>query len=268
MKVKKLIEKVVVVASVMMISGMFMTNTKVVMAAETMQEQEVYTIEAGSGNEAIAELENAKESYTQNIEINCDKEGVVQEVMLYDRNRLLDFGCYTYKDYIYMCGRKRYQYTSKKLNIFYSVDTNQEVLIDQFMEQTAPALVGESDYETICNVHDYICNWVTYDYDTMEGKSANYSLYSAIFQHKTVCSGYAKFFQKFMEVMNIESYIVCSREQNHAWNIVKLDGTWYHVDCTWDDSNDVISRKYFLKGSNGLVNTPAWKYKNIGNIVL
>ena len=21
----------------------------------------------------------------------------------------------------------------------------------------------------------------------------------------------------------------------HAWNQVKVDGTWYYIDCTWDD---------------------------------
>ena len=24
----------------------------------------------------------------------------------------------------------------------------------------------------------------------------------------------------------------------HTWNAMKLDGEWYQVDCTWDDSND------------------------------
>lgn len=23
----------------------------------------------------------------------------------------------------------------------------------------------------------------------------------------------------------------------HAWNLVKIDGNWYHVDTTWEDGN-------------------------------
>ena len=31
--------------------------------------------------------------------------------------------------------------------------------------------------------------------------------------------------------------------QAHAWNLVNLDGAWYHFDATWDDPlPDVIGR--------------------------
>lgn len=268
MNVKRLMTKVIVTVGVIIFSSAMETDTRVVMAAETLQGQEVYRIEASSSVDAIVELENAKESYAQTIDMNCDKEGVVQEVMAFERNRVTDFGYYTYKDYIYSYSGKRYLYTSKNLKISYEVDKNQEVLIDSFIEQTVPALLGETDYETICKVHDYICNWVTYDYETYEGRAENYSAYNAIFEKKTVCSGYAKFFQKYMEAIGIESYIVSSEELRHAWNIVNLDGKWYHIDCTWDDVENGISRRYFLKGSSGLVNTPAWQYTNVGNIIL
>ena len=45
--------------------------------------------------------------------------------------------------------------------------------------------------------------------------------------------------------------------ENHAWNYVRINNSWYAVDSTWDDpviigngtiSND-IKYKYFLRGS-------------------
>lgn len=49
---------------------------------------------------------------------------------------------------------------------------------------------------------------------------------------------------------------------NHAWNIVNVGGSWYHVDCTWDDptirskSGDTKSTmlyyKYFMKSDSGM----------------
>ena len=30
---------------------------------------------------------------------------------------------------------------------------------------------------------------------------------------------------------------------NHAWNLIKIDGEWYHIDVTWDDPTpDLLGR--------------------------
>ena len=40
----------------------------------------------------------------------------------------------------------------------------------------------------------------------------------------------------------------------HAWNLVQIDGAWYHVDATWDDPTPdragYIRYNYFLKGDD------------------
>ena len=35
--------------------------------------------------------------------------------------------------------------------------------------------------------------------------------------------------------MGIKSLVVSEPKINHAWNMVKIDGEYYHVDVTWND---------------------------------
>ena len=51
--------------------------------------------------------------------------------------------------------------------------------------------------------------------------------------------------------MNIENIIVTGQtDVAHMWNMVKLDGNWYHVDVTCDDVSigmpDFVSYQFFL----------------------
>ena len=42
---------------------------------------------------------------------------------------------------------------------------------------------------------------------------------------------------------------------NHAWNLVRVDGSWYHLDITWDDTGlmpSLTSYAYFLQSNAGL----------------
>jgi hypothetical protein len=69
---------------------------------------------------------------------------------------------------------------------------------------------------------------------------------------KAVCAGYAKAMQYLLNRMGIECLYVTS--DTHAWNIVKLEGDYYHMDVTWgdgsntkkDQSQDTISYDCFL----------------------
>ena len=50
--------------------------------------------------------------------------------------------------------------------------------------------------------------------------------------------------------VNIENRMVVSNNMNHAWNMLKIGGKWYHVDVTWDDPVwDILGRvrhEYFM----------------------
>lgn len=103
------------------------------------------------------------------------------------------------------------------------------------------ANILSTDYEKEKYVHDSIISLASYD----TSSNFNQSAYSALVTGKTVCAGYSRAFQYIMTNLGIPTYYVFGEaEGDHAWNIVKLDGDFYNVDVTWDDS-DTLSYAFF-----------------------
>lgn len=87
-----------------------------------------------------------------------------------------------------------------------------------------------TDFEKVMTVHDYMV--IHYEYDW---SYENHSI--SIMVTKTgVCESYTFAFMYIMDLLGIEARYVSSDAMNHAWNLVKVDGNWYHIDLTWDDS--------------------------------
>lgn len=106
-------------------------------------------------------------------------------------------------------------------------------------------------------IHDYIINETNYDtYKTKNIKDTTYksnTAYGVLIQHFGICSGYSDAMSIFLNKLNIINYKI-SNDQ-HIWNLVYLDGKWYHLDLTWDDpvSDKNITRdNYFLITTNNL----------------
>lgn len=102
----------------------------------------------------------------------------------------------------------------------------------------------DSDYDKEKYVHDALIESTEYQSDA----ALNQSAYSAIVNHSTVCAGYAKSFQYLMQKLNIPCYYVIgtSEGEDHAWNIVLIDGSFYNVDVTWDDCSSDSDPYYFF----------------------
>ena len=154
--------------------------------------------------------------------------------------------------------------------IVYNTSYEEEIQLSNAIDVVIPQLNIGTTYDKVKAVHDYICNNVSYSYRTLDYNSdvQFYKAYDAMFYHEAVCNGYALLFQKFMDKMGIPSYIISgvyrpsSTGDGHSWNIVNIDGKWYHIDCTWDDTDPGIKRTYFLVGSDKA------GYKSVGQIQL
>lgn len=101
-----------------------------------------------------------------------------------------------------------------------------------------------TEFEKVMTVHDYIVKEYSYDWDfyyevTENGGESDPSYYGfsleMITEKTGVCQGYSLIFTHIMQQLSVETAFVSSAEMDHAWNLVKVDGEWYHIDLTWDD---------------------------------
>ena len=113
-----------------------------------------------------------------------------------------------------------------------------------------------SDVEKVIAVHDYIVR--NYEYE-MQTDGSPFTVYTFMHEGRGVCMAYALLFEKMMEELGIPCYYVVGKadgesDLGHAWNMVELDGQWYHVDATWNDigkrSRYEIRYRYFLRSDD------------------
>lgn len=151
-----------------------------------------------------------------------------------------------------------------------SVQSHLSVLENAMSEALSCIEPGMSELEKVLAIHDYIVQVCDYDVENLNADTltdADFSTWGVLIDGKAVCQGYAEAFCSLITKLGIDSYFVGSRAMNHAWNLVYLDGYWYHLDATWDDptfagttfyrrkNNDYadegyVSHGYFLKSDS------------------
>lgn len=98
-----------------------------------------------------------------------------------------------------------------------------------------------SDYSRALALHDWLIYNANYDYTLTHSDAAGVLLYGT-----GVCDSYARAYLMLATAAGLDCMIVSGTAGddadsanwgNHAWNLVNLGGSWYHVDCTWDDPN-------------------------------
>lgn len=100
-------------------------------------------------------------------------------------------------------------------------------------------------------VHDALMGLVEYDV----AAPMNQSAYSALVGGRSVCAGYARAFQYIMQELGVPCYYCTGYAgEDHAWNIVKIDGVYRNVDVTWDDTEEP-TYNYFNKTDRELAAT-------------
>lgn len=105
-----------------------------------------------------------------------------------------------------------------------------------------------TDVEKVKLIHDLIIEKVEYNHAINESgfdENTQYtqSAYSVFCTDSTVCAGYAQSFEMMCNGSGIDAVAVTS--SNHEWNKVRINDSWYNVDCTWDDLNGTVYYTYF-----------------------
>lgn len=104
-----------------------------------------------------------------------------------------------------------------------------------------------SDYEKVCAIYDYICANVIYDHwGLMTEDIMIYTPYAALIEKAAVCQGYATLFYRLALELGVDARVISgtSKNQNHGWNIVRLNGKYYNLDSTWDAEYAQKDRPY------------------------
>lgn len=90
-----------------------------------------------------------------------------------------------------------------------------------------------SDYQKALWLHDWLLNQLNYD-NSLKWSSTE----SALTRGLGTCQAYERAYAQLLSAASIENTETRDTYDGHTWNAMKLDGEWYQVDCTWDDSND------------------------------
>lgn len=100
-------------------------------------------------------------------------------------------------------------------------------------------------YDIALFVHDYLC--AHFEYDT-SGVGDN--MHDFLRNGKGNCQGYTFTYTYILRKCGLNVSFAASDKLMHIWNIIELDGEWFHVDVTWDDPlpniNGAAMHKYFL----------------------
>lgn len=167
--------------------------------------------------------------------------------------------------------------TSAILAAWHSGDPSALSDYDRAIYQRAAEVLGQlltdsmSDFDKELAIYGWLVAHVSYDYDHYslftQVSRDSYTPYNPLMEGKGVCLGFATTFQLLMDLAGVECITVVgasfdSRE-DHAWNMVRLDGTWYCVDATWDTGLPRQLWRYFNVSSDYMAQTDhQWDYPN------
>ena len=97
-----------------------------------------------------------------------------------------------------------------------------------------------SEWEKEKYVHDFICENIRYD---KLKKSYSHEIIGSLGQGVGVCEGIAKAVKVLLDALGVWCVIaICGNnpekgiKYRHTWNIVKIGGTYYHLDATFDNT--------------------------------
>ncbi len=128
----------------------------------------------------------------------------------------------------------------------YISDGDMEAEVDAAVEELLNELNlwDATNYEQVKGIYDWITENVEYDYDwdDLEEDPTYYkhSTHAALIERKAVCQGVASLYYRLMLELGVDCRYISgistdiTGSENHAWNIVYLDGKYYNCDPTWD----------------------------------
>lgn len=142
------------------------------------------------------------------------------------------------------------------VNATYRHTKAQEAIVTKKIDAISADIIkaNMSDVEKLKAIYDYVALQSTYTENTA---NSPYSPYTLLTEKEGVCQAYALVAYRLLENAGFENYFITGEANGipHAWNLIKLDGAWYHYDTTWADPvfpeysavyDDYVTYNYFL----------------------
>lgn len=112
--------------------------------------------------------------------------------------------------------------------------------VDAYVDKCIAGYDGPVDeYEKVKYVYEYLIRNTEYDLEAPN----NQNILSITMEGRTVCQGYAKATQYILNKMGVFCILcegIVKGTESHVWNIVRINGNYYHVDATWGDASYMI----------------------------
>lgn len=205
-----------------------------------------------NGQEAYQKMLTAFKGYRNQVDIqNCDESEIVNVYMAvyYDHPELF------YLSHAPQMAKRISFFGSSLTLISNSIFTSSEISffekrineIKTDLRSLAGSLSDESDKEKV--VVDYLLDRVAYEINNTYNQNAA----TVLVKNKGQCSGISKAVKLLLDYLGIECIVIdgTGRDDStgtsgpHAWNIVKINGKYYHLDVTFMIGANVSKRKPF-----------------------
>ncbi len=162
----------------------------------------------------------------------------------------------------------------KSVNLEYVIEKSQLGAVKKATEKKIDEALSwvdtdtMSDFEVAQALHDYLVRNCAYDTNGVDTPvTPSRTAYGALVNGTCVCQGYSLAYKLLLSRAGVPAVFVASDSMSHSWNMVQIEGSWYHVDVTYDDPvytsdsgerydggfDAEVSHDYFLRSDASMV---------------